>query len=1018
MRLHSLRVTAFGPYATEQVIDFDALARSGLFLLEGPTGAGKTTILDAVTFALYGGLAGTGPAEDRLRSHFAAPDAQTLVELELSLRGVRYRVTRGPEYRRPKKRGEGLTTEASRVHLQRRAGTSWASLSANKAEVGELIATAVGLTRAQFTQVMLLPQGEFARFLHSTDDERRGLLTKLFGTSLYDRITDELCARRTEATRAGDRAGRAIGDAVSAAAEAAGLGAADRARLLAGDRAERQTRLKQLGEDAARAIADTGAALAAATAALATAQAEDAEAARQAALMHRLAAAVAGRDAHEDTRPGHDEQVARLAAARRADPVRPLVEVLADADAAVRSATSDLTGLLAGPGGDARAAGDHDALAARVRAALTGPDTGWLVDRAEAEAAGRADAAEAAAAALQRDVDAEQGRAARQAELGTLQQDAAGAQQRVDALERARQDLPARVTALQARLAGASTTAAGADAAARELDAIHRCRTAADRLAELAPRLAGLDRTRLAAVEAHNRLVEEHLRLLEARLAGLAAELAAGLADGVPCQVCGSPAHPAPAIARAPAVPAEQVERAWQRRQAAGAERTRAEQEHAALATEATGCAAVAGGRAAADLAAEADAAAGRVTLARAAAQDAARAERELADARAEQEHLGRDVREAAETAAAAGARAGRAAAELAALQAQLRDAARGYPSVAARQAALRESAARDRALAKALGSLAGSLCAQAAARSRVDAEARAQGFASPGEAAAAVLTGERQAELAARVSAWEEALAALTAVIADPDLAGLDPGRADEAGARALAASAELAGARAAERELRGAHEAAKSRGERLGQRQEEVRAAEAAAGRLAEQAEPVLQLARLASGTDGHRRVALTTYVLRHWFGQVVAAANVRLSAMSSGRYELNRTDEGKTRRDRAGLTLAVADRHTGEERGPASLSGGETFYTSLALALGLADVVRAEAGGVDLDTLFIDEGFGSLDAGTLDQVLGVIDDLRDRGRVIGIVSHVAELKDRVPERLEVRRLADGSSAVRVVA
>jgi exonuclease SbcC len=178
------------------------------------------------------------------------------------------------------------------------------------------------------------------------------------------------------------------------------------------------------------------------------------------------------------------------------------------------------------------------------------------------------------------------------------------------------------------------------------------------------------------------------------------------------------------------------------------------------------------------------------------------------------------------------------------------------------------------------------------------------------------------------------------------------------------------------------------------------------------------VIHLASLANGTDGHRRVALTTYVLRHWFGQVVAAANVRLSAMSSGRYELRRTDEGKTRRDRFGLTLAVIDRHTGEERSPASLSGGETFYTSLALALGMADVVRAEAGGVDLDTLFIDEGFGSLDPGTLDQVMAVIDDLRDRGRVIGIVSHVADLRERVPERLEVRRRPDGSSAVRVVA
>src|SRR5262249_6748841 len=180
------------------------------------------------------------------------------------------------------------------------------------------------------------------------------------------------------------------------------------------------------------------------------------------------------------------------------------------------------------------------------------------------------------------------------------------------------------------------------------------------------------------------------------------------------------------------------------------------------------------------------------------------------------------------------------------------------------------------------------------------------------------------------------------------------------------------------------------------------------------------------LANGTDGHRRGALTTHRLRHWVGQGGAAAHRRLSAVASGRDEARRTDESKNKRrpsrptpaaihpphreggrppppaGGAALPLAVMARHTGGEGGPASLSGGETFYTSLALALGMADVVRAEAGGVDLDTLFIDEGFGSLDSGTLDQVMAVIDDLRDRGRVIGIVSHVADLRERVPERL----------------
>jgi len=429
MRLHRLRLAAFGPYAAEQVVDFDRLAHGGLFLLEGPTGAGKSTILDAVTFALYGGLAGADSADDRLRSHFAAPDARTEVELQWSLRGVRYQVTRSPEYRRPKKRGDGFTTEASRVHLQRRDGAAWASVSANKAEAGELIAELVGLTRAQFTQVMLLPQGEFARFLHSSDDVRRALLTRLFGTSLYDRTTAELCERRTEATRTRERADRSIADAVSAAAEAAGLDAAERTELLAASRADRHTCLKELGESLAGAIAGTAAVLDTAVGALCAAQAEDSEARRQAGRMTRLATALAEQEAHQGTRPDHDRRAARLARARHAEPVRPLLELLAEAVAETQAASGELADLLPEP--------DDDALAGRG-----GPG-----------AAARAEAAEADAAALQHDADDEQALPGREAELGRLERGAAAAEERVAALDRARQDLPDRITTLETRLA-------------------------------------------------------------------------------------------------------------------------------------------------------------------------------------------------------------------------------------------------------------------------------------------------------------------------------------------------------------------------------------------------------------------------------------------------------------------------------------------------------------------------------------------------------------------------------------
>ena len=294
MRLHSLEVRAFGPYATAQRIDFSRLAASGLFLLEGPTGAGKTTILDAITFALYGALAGTGAAEDRLRSHFAAPDAEPSVTLEFSVGGVRYRVGRAPEHQRPKKRGEGFTTEAAQVHLERREGDRWASLTANKAEAGELITELIGLSRAQFTQVMLLPQGEFATFLRAADDERRVLLSRLFGTQLYDRITGWLDQQRAAAQRQRAQAGAAIDAAVSAAAEAAGLDGPARGELLGLPPADRATRLKELGADLAahRAVTADGLEVAAARTAELLAACEQAR--QQSAVMTRLTAARAG----------------------------------------------------------------------------------------------------------------------------------------------------------------------------------------------------------------------------------------------------------------------------------------------------------------------------------------------------------------------------------------------------------------------------------------------------------------------------------------------------------------------------------------------------------------------------------------------------------------------------------------------------------------------------------------------------------------------------------------------------
>jgi exonuclease SbcC len=448
MRLHTLELRAFGPYATGQRIDFDRLAASGLFLLEGPTGAGKSTILDAITFALYGGLAGEEPGQDRLRSHFAGPAVEPSVTLEFSLHGARHRVTRVPEHRRPKRRGEGFTTEASRVHLERLEAGGWSSLTSNKAEAGEMITEAVGLSREQFTQVMLLPQGEFARFLRARDDDRRDLLTKLFGTQLYDRVTAELDRRRYDAARLREEAAQAVSAAVSAAAEAAGLDAAGRTELLSLSQADRETRLKEEGEGLAETMAVTGEGLELAVARVAAARAAAEQAGQQAALMARLTQALTALGEHERTRPEHDLRAGRLAAARRADPVRALLPALAEAEACAGAARGALLHLA----GDA----DEDSLAGQ----------------GGQETARRADVRDAEAAALRRLAELEPAIPGRRAALAELEQEAATAARLVSDLEVARQDLPERIAALETGLAEARSTAADLAAAVQQQEVI------------------------------------------------------------------------------------------------------------------------------------------------------------------------------------------------------------------------------------------------------------------------------------------------------------------------------------------------------------------------------------------------------------------------------------------------------------------------------------------------------------------------------------------------------------------
>ncbi|WP_455681831.1 AAA family ATPase, partial [Streptomyces violascens] len=204
MRLHRMRVTAFGPFAGSQEVDFDALSTAGLFLLHGPTGAGKTSVLDAVCFALYGAVPGARQSPGTpLRSDHAAPDVFTEVLLELTVGGRRLEITRRPQQDRPKKRGSGFTTEKAQTWLREYdpADRAWQALSRSHQEVGEELGRLIGMSREQFCQVVLLPQGEFAKFLRSDAEARGRLLGRLFDTRRFAAVEDRLAELRKTAER-------------------------------------------------------------------------------------------------------------------------------------------------------------------------------------------------------------------------------------------------------------------------------------------------------------------------------------------------------------------------------------------------------------------------------------------------------------------------------------------------------------------------------------------------------------------------------------------------------------------------------------------------------------------------------------------------------------------------------------------------------------------------------------------------------------------------------------------------
>ncbi len=1025
MRLHRLEVQALQAFAEREEVDFDALGAAGLFLLHGDTGAGKTTLLDAVCFAFYGRLPGARGKDARERSDHAGAGLRTQVVLEATLRGERLRITRTPKQERPKRRGTGTTEEGATVHLERLDAGVWCTLTTRHDEAAHELDRLLGMSREQFCQVVLLPQGEFATFLRADSDTRWEVLERLFATERFGVAEDVLTRRRKAAGAELEAARGAVRDVAQRLCQEIGCDAEeawdDEPAALAPWLQERR-----VGAEASLITAASVCDDASTARALTDAELRAADARAQGARRHAEAVAEVARFAAR--RPARDAAAAELFAAREAASVAPLLEDddrlrarVAEAEQAAATALGALErqsgvggadgadaadGLL--PAGDDRGwrgttgADDPDRFgcpAAGPQAAPGGPDRLRQVAAALRARAGEVGAfapAEATLGARLAQLVAEEGHAS------VARAHAAHAQEALTRGPARREQLTRDYDAARAAAASLADRVTAAQEA-------HRRREAAGARDRLQRELAEAEAGQSTAVAAAQDARETWLDVRQARLDGMAAELARGLVDGEPCLVCGAAEHPTPAMGDGPVVDAdaERVARAAHEAAEAGVRslvvRLGAVREALAAAT------ALAGTTGRGELTAAATAA----ERARDAAQRDAMGVEECAAAimAFDEEHSGLRARRdaAAETAAAATARATAWRKELDSDRVRLGALLDGAADVRTRVDALREAAARREAAADALSASAAARHTADEARARLLEAARAAGFTDLAAARAAVRGGEECAELEERLRAFDDGLAARRGVVADPVLQAAAAAHVADLDALRAALRAADAALAQAERD----HEVARRHERGLRRLARQLAAALEALAPVAARAKQVRELAFLIDGSAAanRKRMRLSAYVLAARLEEIAAAATVRLASMTGGRYTLEHSDAGAKGQKRGGLDLRVVDGWTGRSRHPSTLSGGETFLASLALALGLADVVEAESGGARLETLFVDEGFGSLDPTALDMVLDVLDRLRDGGRAVGIVSHVGELRQRIPTQLHVVKGRAGS-------
>lgn len=1012
MRILRLTMDAVGPFPGHEVIDFEAFSDAGRFLLSGPTGAGKSTIIDAIVFALYGKVSGGRDSSDsRIRSRYASEQAKTEVELIFSTSSGNYKVRRQPAYERVKKNGKGVTKQNAKAWLFK-LDEQLREVSeplTKTSDVGTEITRIVGLNREQFTQTVVLPQGKFAQFLRSTSKDRQDLLQELFGTAIFEDLQLDLVERarevkkKQEALNANLRANLEV--LASLLDEAPQLNQerslvyapvpkvdcefdpletawASRFEPLA-PWLEHNQRCADLEVSALREQEDK-------------LRSEFTSQRDLAARQERYWALTKEHEQLVTQGPAQRQRLAQIQALQALADLKPWHEQLKQAQQTVAQRQLEQTAALEQLEPDER-----------VQAVLQSPG-----DYQNAQALSVQLTAQVAALSPQ--VELEAGLAGRRRDLQAKTQAHESASTKLAQGRERENQLPTQIASKQELLEQLNEQAATLPATQLAQEQAAQALKLAKAHEQLAKdHQQALKLQQLVALEL-KQASQKHKHMLEQWLSQSALNLAQNLVDGAPCPVCGATEHPAPATQGGENISQDQLDQALEEVNEAQEELSQASEKVTKLAAQLEAQPCQLSPAQAREQLEEAKAA---LAAAKQASEQARSCKAHIAKLNAELETLRAD-NQAAQTRLAGDAK------EIQLLGEKIEsDAAslscEDFESVAAKVEYLSQLAAGLEQLANAAQELsqcqkraqqaANSFAAQWAQASASFAELDSAANAQDGYAQACqAFAGLDLTALKAAAASYEKSLSINQAAL--DELAGIEltPPPLEQTQAQLEQAQAKTQACQtyaSTWQAFAGQVNAQLAKLDKLLARRSQASATDA----------QLLALASAANG-DNHARLTLSAWVLQAHFRQVLVFANERLGVIGAGRYELINVDsEEDTRQQKQGLGLAVVDHLSGTTRSPRTLSGGESFYVSLALALALADVVATQNGGIEMNTLFIDEGFGSLDEGTLAEVMDVLSALHSGGRVVGIVSHVSELKRAIPAAVEVRPLLGGGSTLR---